>query len=185
MNTKKEAILNNIAKIEQKELKEKFKKEIEVIFEEKEEILSLKNYSNYILTKKIHYNLDFYDEEDEEYVIDYLDNKIKEIMDFYQKEWNIRLLLLNKKILITDYKIFAEIKIIPHKRHSHSLILNLDWEEYTEEDNYSKEEEEKKRKEDEYIQFLAEQHRQKEIIVLQQKIENEIKNQQKNKGWFR
>lgn len=178
---KKNELILQISKIENEEIKEKFKKEIEVIFEEKEEILKLKKYRNYILTKKIHYNLDFYDKED---VIDYLDNEIKEIIEFYKQEFNINLLLLNKKIVVTGYKIWGEIKIIPYKRHSRSLILTIDWEEDKEEDNYY-EEDETKSKEDEYIQALAENHRQTEIINLQKRIEEIIKNQQKNKGWFR
>ena len=39
---KKNELILQISKIENEEIKEKFKKEIEVIFEEKEEILKLK-----------------------------------------------------------------------------------------------------------------------------------------------
>ena len=180
LKRKKEDLLLQSSKIENEEIKQNFEKEIEVIFEEKEEILNLTDYIDYILEKNISYNRSYYDVLDEK---EYIENKIKEIFDFYETKWNIKLLLLKKKIEITEEKTFAKLKVIPHKKNS-SLSLNLDWEENEEKDNYFDEEEieeEKRKKDEKYIRSLAEQHKIMEIISLRQKIEEELKKRERLK----
>lgn len=175
MNTKKEELLLQNSKIKKEELKEKFKKEIEVIFEEKEEILSLRKY---FLEKKIFCNSSFSQKKD---ILNFFETEIIDLFSKYKKEWNIELLLFYKKFYKKNEKYFAIIRVIPKTSNTQSLFLKYENEE-TEEDIYSDYEKEyEEKREEDYILSLANQHRIMEINSLQNRIEEELRKQKKEK----
>jgi len=167
-------MLFNISKIKNETIKRELEKEVNIILEEKKEILSFKKY---ILEKTIFCNSDFYKEEE---IINFFENEITEIVNSYRKLWNIKLLLTEKKMYKKNEKYFAKIKVIPKTSSTQYLSLNFENEEI-EEDNYDHEKEYEKEREEDYILSLATQHRNMELISLQQKIEEEIKKQEKEK----